>query len=164
MNIDFPDLEQQLATLHKREREGLQSFKEAVERAQKSGLCLPTPKAPAFPLAKAAHVAKKSLIREHAVAPLPKPAPPPSPLPLPHGPKSTPTPAPELDNRTWTPHSAEGIALGRTLLNPWTPTDLQARLDGEKTRAYYWIAQWKRKGWIDTVGVGQYRKTEAFGI
>src|SRR5690348_5581783 len=75
MNIDFTDLETQLATLHKREREGLQSFKEAVERAQKVGLCQPEtepgPKAPPFPLAKAAQVEKKSRIRENSVlAPL----------------------------------------------------------------------------------------------
>lgn len=184
--IDFPDLEAQLAALHQRERDGLQNFKQAIERAQKVGLCLPTdepaPKGRPFPIAKAA-VVKQSPIREHAVAGIPvtksklstqMTSPPARPvgrppkygeaLPLPHGPKSTATPATEADNRSWTPHMPEGIALGRTLVDPWTPTDLQARLDGDKTRAYYWIAQWKRKSWIETVGFGSYRKTADFGV
>jgi hypothetical protein len=41
--------------------------------------------------------------------------------------------------------------------------DLRARLDGPHQRAYQWVADWKRKNWIETVGFGQYRKTVTFG-
>lgn len=68
------------------------------------------------------------------------------------------------NNVSVTPISEAGIRIGRTLQDPFSATDLQVRLDGDKTRAYYWVAQWKRKDWIDTVGFAQYRKTERFGL
>lgn len=69
----------------------------------------------------------------------------------------------DKDNRGVSALSAEGVRIGRTLIDPWSATDLQARLDGVKGRAFEWISLWKRKGWIDTVGFGQYRKTASFG-
>lgn len=62
------------------------------------------------------------------------------------------------------PDSPEGIAIGRTLVGSFTATDLRARLDGDDTRAFYWISIWKGKGWIETVGFNQYRCTANFGV
>ena len=67
------------------------------------------------------------------------------------------------DNTNATPMSDEGIRIGRTLGQPFSPTDLSARLDGDKRRACNWIHSWKTKGWIDNCGYGQYRLTESFG-
>ena len=67
------------------------------------------------------------------------------------------------NNESITPLADEALSIGRTLGNPFTPTDLSARLDGESKRAYNWLAAWKRKGWIETCGFGQYRKTPTFG-
>jgi hypothetical protein len=68
-----------------------------------------------------------------------------------------------VDNKNLTPLSDGGVQIGRTLTNPFTITDLRARLDGEPTRASNWIFAWKNKGWIEPNGFGQYKKTEAFG-
>lgn len=87
--------------------------------------------------------------------------------PLPSGvrpaaPASTPTETGDL-----TPMSDGGVGIGRTLICPFTPTDLGARLDGKPSEAirtaYQWIARWKNKGWIETVGFGSYKRTESFG-
>ncbi len=67
------------------------------------------------------------------------------------------------DNSEATPLGADGIALGRKLANPFTATDLGARLDGGVPRAYTWVAAWKRKAWIEQAGFGQYRRTDSFG-
>ena len=73
--------------------------------------------------------------------------------------------AEEGSNVNVKPDSARGILIGRTLNDPWGPLDLQSRLDGPNPqgRSYAWIAEWKRRGWIQTVGFNTYRKTERFG-
>lgn len=68
------------------------------------------------------------------------------------------------DNSNVTPLSDRGIAIGKTLTEPFTPTDLNARLDGDTGRAYTWIAAWKRKTWIETVGFGQYKRAQNYGV
>lgn len=84
--------------------------------------------------------------------------------PVPVAKPSPPLESSEGNNLSVTPLSEAGIRIGRTLQDPFSATDLQVRLDGDKTRAYYWVTQWKRKDWIDTVGFAQYRKTERFGL
>lgn len=59
--------------------------------------------------------------------------------------------------------SPGAMKIANSLQDPFTATDLRARLDGEPRRAYSWIYSWQRKGWIETVGVGSYRKTASFG-
>jgi hypothetical protein len=93
--------------------------------------------------------------------PSPDPEPEPEPTPLrPTGKKEAPL---DNDNSQAAPLSEEGIRVGNNLQEPFTNTDLQARLDGDIGRAYSWVAAWKRKGWIDTVSFGTYRRTKTFG-
>ena len=72
-------------------------------------------------------------------------------------------------NQDWEPDCEQAVALGKNLGNPFTPLDLTTRLDADKrgqapqARAYLWIANWKRHGWIESAGYGQYKKTEKFG-
>lgn len=66
------------------------------------------------------------------------------------------------DNSNATPLSDQGIAIGKSLKEPFSNTDLRARMD-EPDRAYTWIAAWKRKNWLETAGFGQYRRTKDFG-
>jgi hypothetical protein len=76
----------------------------------------------------------------------------------------TPRVAPtDADNRNVQATDQDGIALGNGLGQPFTTTDLQARLDGDKKRSYNWVALWKGRGWIETCGFGSYRRTEKFG-
>lgn len=70
---------------------------------------------------------------------------------------------PEGSNLNATATSDEGIRIGRSIVDPFTATDLRARLDGPQQRVYNWIAAWKRKQWIETVGFGQYVRTSQFG-
>jgi hypothetical protein len=82
-----------------------------------------------------------------------------------HEPPETPRAEPtDKDNRKTTATSKEGISLGNTLGQPFTVTDLRARLDGDQKRSYNWVALWKGRGWIETCGFGSYRRTEKFGI
>lgn len=92
-----------------------------------------------------------------APAPLPKPIPAPPPKQAPE---------PEGSNLNATPLADEGIRIGRTLLEPFSANDLAARLDGldNTKRSYNWLAAWKRKGWVETVGFGIYRRSATFGI
>lgn len=122
---------------------------------------------------------------EADVAPAPKPAPPlpPSSVPVPLPPVCAVLPIvarpplnpveqkivkqmdePKKNGHVIASDSEAAVEIGKTLIDPWTPTDLMARLDGDRTRAYAWCADWKARGWIDTVGFGQYRKTEKFGL
>ncbi len=78
----------------------------------------------------------------------------------PETPRAAPT---DNDNRNADPLSPEGIRIGRSLGQPFGHLDLRARLDGSADRGYRWVAAWKQKGWIDTCGYGQYRRTETFG-
>lgn len=68
-----------------------------------------------------------------------------------------------VDNSNATPLSDEAIAIGKSLGQPFTVTDLKSRLDGDDKRPYNFIAAWKRKAWIETAGFGQYRRTKEFG-
>lgn len=89
-----------------------------------------------------------------AIAPAPKPAPKPA----------QPKPASNHEPvKAEAPLSDASIALGLTLGEPFTSTDIQARLDGNSTKAYELIAGWKRKGWLETIAFGTYRRTAAFG-
>lgn len=83
-------------------------------------------------------------------------------VPVTSAPPQEPSPG-ETPNIDLTPLSAGGIAIGKTLSGPFTATDLQARLDGPKGRAYTWIAAWKRKDWLNTVGFNAYSRKENFG-
>lgn len=62
-----------------------------------------------------------------------------------------------------TPMCAGALEIGKSLSEPFSATDLQARLDGEPQRAYQWVSAWKRKGWISTVGYGQYKRSALWG-
>lgn len=78
-------------------------------------------------------------------------------------------PPPDSDSREpesnldVTPLSAAGIKIGLSLREPFTPTDLRARLDGPAGREYTWLAAWKRKDWLDTVSFGIYKRKGTFG-
>lgn len=72
-------------------------------------------------------------------------------------------PVVDMNNENLTPMQEGAVKIGKSLRDPFTPNDLRARLDGERTRAGNWLTAWKTRGWIETVGFGQYRKTEAFG-
>lgn len=67
------------------------------------------------------------------------------------------------NNQSLTPLDNAAVQIGKTLSEPFTPTDLRSRLDGAPIRANNWIAAWKRQGWIETCGFGQYRRTKTFG-
>jgi hypothetical protein len=79
---------------------------------------------------------------------------------LAEGPRVAPT---DNDNRDVNATSPEAIAIGKTLGQPFSNTDLRARLDGDSGRDYRWIATWKAKDWIETCGFGAYRRTRTFG-
>lgn len=66
------------------------------------------------------------------------------------------------------PTNPEATNIGLSLREPFTATDLAARLDSSNghnpaTRAYQWLAYWKRSGRIETCGFGQYIRTKTFG-
>lgn len=69
----------------------------------------------------------------------------------------------EFDNSKWAPTDHRSVRLGFSLQEPFSATDLRARLDGEANRAYEWLAAWKRKSWIETCGFNQYRRSAKFG-
>ena len=75
-----------------------------------------------------------------------------------------PTPPKEAKPENTGPTGDKAVAIGRTLGQPFTATDLQARLDKDDQRkAYHWIADWKHRGWCETVGFASYRLTDDFG-
>ena len=57
--------------------------------------------------------------------------------------------------------SLECIEGGETLHGTFTLTDVQARAETQQ-QAGMWLALWKSKGWIETVGPMSYRKTNKF--
>lgn len=68
----------------------------------------------------------------------------------------------DVDNASG-PMSDAGVRVGKTLVDPFSPTDLRARMDNPKL-AYSWIYAWQQKGWVENSGYGQYRKTDKFGV
>ncbi len=71
----------------------------------------------------------------------------------------------EDSNEDWGSMHQGSIKLGLSLSEPFSPTDLEARLDGDDTRkkAHQWIAEWKGKGWVSTVSFNNFKRTEKFG-
>ena len=73
------------------------------------------------------------------------------------------------DNSEWNPTDRHGVALGLSLPQPFTATDLRSRFDAAKdgtdpaTRGYRWVASWKSQGWVETVAYATYRRTDKFG-
>jgi hypothetical protein len=61
------------------------------------------------------------------------------------------------------PMHERAVAIGNTLINPWTPTGLVARLNGGTKRATQWIAAWLDIDWIELIGFNLYRRKEGFG-
>lgn len=62
------------------------------------------------------------------------------------------------------PISAEGIKIGASLRDPFSSLDLQARLDAGNNIGS-WLMVWRNRGWIEPAsGVGQFKKTERFGV
>lgn len=67
-------------------------------------------------------------------------------------------------NETVTPGSKAAVAIGNTLVEPFSATDLKARLDGDgHARSYHFVAEWKRRSWIETCGHLLYKRTARFG-
>jgi len=60
------------------------------------------------------------------------------------------------------PFHPGAIEIGRTFHGDFTLTDARARI-GPK-QAGYWLARWKETGWIETVGLSTYRRTEKFPV
>ena len=58
------------------------------------------------------------------------------------------------------PVSPEAIKVGESLANCFTSTDLRARTDDN---AGQWLLVWLNRGWIESAGSNQFRKTDKFG-
>ncbi len=95
---------------------------------------------------------------------LPAAAPEPPP-PLPELEETRQAPVLDEDTSALTPLSPSGIRLGRTLNDPFSATDLRARLDcnGDSNLPHNWLYAWGKKDWVERAGYGIYRKTEKFG-
>lgn len=61
------------------------------------------------------------------------------------------------------PMHKKAVDIGKTLIDPWTATDLMARLGGDMGRSQMWIISWLEIAWIEPSGFGLYRKTKTFG-
>ena len=59
------------------------------------------------------------------------------------------------------PRSAQAVTLSATLPVSFTLLDVSVR--SPKNQAGFWLADWKARGWVETVGPGQFRKTTLFG-
>ena len=59
------------------------------------------------------------------------------------------------------PRSARAVTLSATLPASFTLLDVSVR--APKNQAGLWLADWKARGWVETVGPGQFRKTTIFG-
>jgi hypothetical protein len=70
----------------------------------------------------------------------------------------------DLDPAQLTAFSAGTLKLAKHLGEKFEVADLAGHLGNNKQQAYYFIGQWKQKGWLDTISQGQYRKTKNFGI
>ena len=64
-----------------------------------------------------------------------------------------------LNESNQTPLSDEGMKKLIMLSTEFTTEEVFTLLGNNKTEAYQWIAAWKRKGYIDTIARGNYRKT-----
>jgi len=158
--MDIEELREEMETMHAKERLAVDTVSRLIERFERkehrrvegkrvklltNGAKVPVPK-------------RRQALRAAVVISAPK-------IKVPEV-REPPPIAPDTstdDNRELTPCSDGAIRIGRTLSDPFTPMDLRARLDGPHQRAYQWVADWKRKNWIETVGFGQYRKTVTFG-
>jgi hypothetical protein len=56
----------------------------------------------------------------------------------------------------------DAIRIGGTLSATFSSTDLSVRLDSPNLVGL-WLADWRRRGWIESAGVREFRKTEIFG-
>lgn len=69
-----------------------------------------------------------------------------------------------VDPDKLTPYSPRGISeVGAKLKETFTAEELGALLPQGKPAAYYWIAQWRNRKWIEKEDYDVYRKTKRFG-
>jgi len=61
------------------------------------------------------------------------------------------------------PMHKKAVEAGRTLLDPWSLTDVMARVGGDMDMAKQWVIAWLEVEWIKPSGFGLYRKTAKFG-
>ena len=66
-------------------------------------------------------------------------------------------PKPE-SNENLTAFDPGAIKILETLGAAFSGTDLSVRLDGPQNRAGLWLMHWKQRGWIESIGVNQWRK------
>jgi hypothetical protein len=67
------------------------------------------------------------------------------------------------DEFNFPPMHNKAVEIGKTLIDPWTVTDLIARVGGDSDRAVQWINSWLDVQWVETCGYRQFRKTKEFG-
>lgn len=143
----------------RQQREQIDSAIGGIEAILKTLNAAPVPAAPVATAA--APVKEKRKYARRAAAPASAPT---KPAPAAAPPVQRSGSEPEAtDNLNATPLSDAAIKIGRTLVGNFSVTDLQARLDGPKQRAYHWLSAWKEKGWIATVTYGIYKREECFG-
>jgi hypothetical protein len=70
----------------------------------------------------------------------------------------------DLEPDNLKPSSPGALVIGRRLGDTFEVADLAGHLGNNKQQAYYFVAQWKQRGWIDTVKQGQYRRSKSFGL
>jgi hypothetical protein len=56
----------------------------------------------------------------------------------------------------------DALRIAGTLRDVFSTTDLAARLDNANLIGL-WLSDWRRRGWIETVGTREYQKTGSFG-
>jgi hypothetical protein len=61
------------------------------------------------------------------------------------------------------PMHKKAVEVGKTLINPWSLTDLMARINGDTKRAQMWVVSWLEIEWVEPVGYNIYRLTDKFG-
>lgn len=69
----------------------------------------------------------------------------------------------EDNNKEVEPGTRAAVDIGRTLRGSFSYTDLSARLDGDRARAFIWIKEWHRLEWIESCGYQLWRATPTFG-
>lgn len=74
-----------------------------------------------------------------------------------------PSPGRGIDPEKLTPYSPKGIALGEQLKATFTMDELAALLPAGKQAAYYFVGQWRNRGWIEKQDYDVYLKTKKFG-
>ena len=65
--------------------------------------------------------------------------------------------------KTLSPFSPEALAIGHSLSQYFSNTDLQARTE-ESASAMILLSNWKQRGWIEPAAPGSWTKTEAFPV